>query len=451
MTALDSPVLDEPYEAPAPAPALWTAPRTTAKNREARATDLAPALLTDATWYGTLSAVRDLGSRGVPVIVGYDRATAPARWSRFTSCAVRCPPTHETYHFLDWLHEFGERNPGCVLYPTSDDIAFMISAHRQSLERLFQLFSPRLDSLLQVLDKSRLAAAAERAGLSSAPTWTPADEDALREMVPDLPLPSLVKPRAQILSAGGKGIRVDRREDLVEAWRRLAAAASEHHQALTEAFCLDRPIIQPFVQVSESIYTVDGFVDARGRLVGALACMKLLQLPRRSGAGVYFEHAPLDPDIARGLERLCRETGHIGVFDAEFAVHGDEKLLIDFNPRFYNHMAFEVDRGLPLPWLSYLAATGRGNELHRVARQARREAATATGVYVHGLPMRVMLAAQRASGSMTRAESRRWRRSIVRRNRLSNAAYARQDRLPALADLLQLGIHPRSLVRRAAQ
>jgi len=36
-----------------------------------------PALLADATWYGTLAAARDLGAHGVPVTLASDALSRP--------------------------------------------------------------------------------------------------------------------------------------------------------------------------------------------------------------------------------------------------------------------------------------------------------------------------------------------------------------------------------------
>jgi hypothetical protein len=231
----------------------------------------------------------------------------------------------------------------------------------------------------------------------------------------------------------------------------VRGTACVHSEALEVSPSLDRPIVQPYVQMAESIYTVDGFVDADGTLVGAMACLKRLQLPRRSGPGILFEHATLDPAIEEGMQRLFRDTGYVGVFDAEFAMDGGEKLLIDINPRFYNHMAFEIDRGLPLPWLAYLSATGQGDAIAGELFAARRHAADARGVYVHRLPLRLMLAAQRMSGGMTRAEVRQWRRLLSEEGVLSYAADGRGDHVPFLADIVQQVRHPRALLRKAAR
>ena len=50
--------------------------------------------------------------------------------------------------------------------------------------------------------------------------------------------------------------------------------------------------------------------------------------------------------------------GYFGVFEAEFIRLGDERLLIDFNPRFFGQMGFDVARGLPIVGLAYEAALG---------------------------------------------------------------------------------------------
>lgn len=116
---------------------------------------LAPALLLDATWWGTLAAVRDLGSRGVPVTLAADQPAAPARFSRHVSRVVRCPGASRPEPLLDWLLEFGRRFPGHVLYPTSDEVAWLAAAHREDLARDFRLFGPPLTSLVRLLDKAR--------------------------------------------------------------------------------------------------------------------------------------------------------------------------------------------------------------------------------------------------------------------------------------------------------
>jgi D-aspartate ligase len=138
------------------------------------------------------------------------------------------------------------------------------------------------------------------------------------------------------------------------------------------------------------------------------------------------------------------------VFDAEFLISGDDKLLIDVNPRFYNHMAFELDRSVPLAWLAYLAAVGDERALRQAATAVPSGHAPSDRIYVHRFPALVQLAAQRLTGKMTRAEVGRWRHWIAQGQGVTDPAYGYGDPLPALADAAQLLRHPRSFLRKAA-
>jgi D-aspartate ligase len=409
-----------------------------------------PALLVDATWYGTLAAVRDLGRRGVPVILAYDDAAAPARWSRHARSVVRCPSTKDPEQFLGWLHDFGARHPGCVLCPTSDDVAFLAAAHRDTLAPAFRLFGPSLAGLLELLDKSRLSAAAKRAGLGSPATWSPANEAELERLAHELPLPVVLKARGHFLSHQlGKPVVIHRREELLTAWRQMRDASTDQ-ATVTGIPGIELPIVQAYHAVSERIYMLDGFVDADGTILAAAAAVKCLQMPRRSGPGICFESAALDPALLAGLQRLGQETGFRGVFDAEFLVEGDERLLIDFNPRFYNHMAFEIERNLPLPWMSYLAAIGDQRGVRNAAAELEAERAADGRIYVHRFLTGVLLASQRATGRMSPAEVAGWRRWIARSSDVTNPAYVPGDPLPACAELAYWLRHPRSFLYKAA-
>lgn len=410
--------------------------------------DLPPVLLADATWYGTLAAVRDLGAHGVPVVLASDKGFAPAQWSRFTRRLVRCPPTKEPDRFFQWLLDFGERWPGHVYYPTSDSTAWLAAVYRDSLAKRFTLFSPPASALSALLDKAQMTAAAQSAGLDVPDTWYPRTEAELEQLANELPFPLVVKPRSQVFNLGGlKGDRIGDRAELLASWRRHASrrpASSTHGLPETAV-----PILQRFYPTSERIYTVDGFIDPSGELFATLGCTKLLQLPRGSGSGLVFEESEVGAEIEARLQRFFRSIGFWGIFDAEFLECGDRLLLIDVNPRIYNHMDFEIKRGLPLAWLAYLGALDDRDRLKAAVREARAALPSPGRAYVHRLPTRILLLFQRLSGGMSARETREWRRWLA-----SHAGAANDptrwpdDPGPEVGDvfyhLLQLLQHPRN-------
>jgi D-aspartate ligase len=416
---------------------------------------LSPALLADATWYGTLAAARDLGAHGVPVTLASDAALAPARWSRHVTRTVRCPPTAQGERFLAWLHEFGDRQPGHVLYPTSDELAWLIACHRDELAGKFQLYTPPPETMATLLDKGRLLAAARAAGLPVPQTWLPEDEGEIERLSRELQFPVFVKPRTQLCATRGlKGERVERAQDLAPVWRSLLLPKAQLDRlgaAMTGVGC---PMIQECHQANERIYTVDGFIARNGAMV-TLGCNKLLQHPRRRGPGIVFEEAAVDPAMVAALQRLWRQTGFFGVFDIEFLVDGERTLLIDLNPRLYNHMSFEIERGLPLPWFAYLAASGEENLLEHAMQAARWHPQHRPTVYVHRLPTALMVALQTARGSMSGRECLLWLSKMAGRDgRVMDPSLLAGDGLPALADVVvhavRLMRHPRSFVGQLA-
>jgi predicted ATP-grasp superfamily ATP-dependent carboligase len=407
-------------------------------------------LLADATWYGTLAAMRDLGSRGVPITLACDELLAPSRWSRYATRVVRIPAGRDLAHQLDFLHRFGAEHPGHVLYPTSDESAWVVSCHREELEPKFHLYSPSAEALATLLDKGRLAKAGEAAGLATPRTWLPSDEAEVERIGREFSGPLFVKSRTQIFARGFKGRRVVERDDLLRTWRTRCLPDTGQFQPGGPLEGAHRPLLQAYYVEAESIFTVDGFMDRAGEMV-TLGCRKLLQLPRRLGSGVIFEDAPVPAAVERGLQRLLAQAGFFGVFDAEF-MEGEQLLLIDVNPRFYNHMAFEIERGLPLAWLAYLAALGDTSRLAEAMADARSNDAGSSWAYVHRLPLRLQLAAQGLAGAMTGAERRRWQGWIQdRAGRVVDPTRAPGDGLPALADvalhLKKFLRHPRAFVR----
>lgn len=414
-----------------------------------------PILLCDATWYGTLAAVWDLGSRGVPVTVACETFTAPARWSRYATQVVSCPPSKDSTRFPQWLLDFGRRHPGYVLYPTSDELAWYVARDREELAKHFRLFTPSLEGLARILDKQTLARDGAEAGVDVPETFCPKDEAAVEEVARKARFPVYLKPRTQVLSIGvTKGRRVDTPAELLGAWR-SARASTTYRQDVRDAIPgVDFPILQSSCERAERVYTVDGFVDPTGELYASLACTKLLQRPRSSGPGMIFEHSPLDPAIDEGLRRLCRSTGFCGVFDAEFVEDGDRKRFIDFNPRFYNHMVYEVDRGLPLPWMAYLAAVGNW-EAVRSEVAAAKASSHPPKAYVHRLPAYVMLGLQRLSGGMSGRDLLGWRHWLSdHRAGAVDPACRPGDVKPRIAALaMEAGAflhHPRSYLRHMA-
>src|SRR6185503_2657993 len=110
------------------------------------------------------------------------------------------------------------------------------------------------------------------------------------------------------------------------------------------------------------------------------------------------EEAPLRTELTQKLAALCKRLGYFGVFEVEFIQADGKALLIDFNPRFYSQMAFDIARGVPLPYFIYLAACRREEELQRAVAVANERPGSEGFVYCHRFIFEVLLRGQGLSG-----------------------------------------------------
>ena len=410
---------------------------------------LPPALLTMANYPGTLAAVRSFGRAGIRVTTADPSRLAVSAWSKFTTLRMSAPDVRDTERFVKWLIDFSKGHDKHVLLPTSDDTAWIYSRYRDELSKHFYLNAPRLDVVYGLLNKRQLNQHGLEAGLDVARTWFPETPADLARCSHEARFPVMVKPQTQVMfGLRSKGARVESPDQLERIYNWFLG--QPHHDTLLAIDpSASRPLVQEFYsEAATGIYNVSAFAD-RGRLVMAGAARKLLQQPRRLGVGVCFQEEPVLPHLAAGLERLVARLGFSGVFEAEFIQTAGQDVLIDFNPRFYNQMAFDIARGLPLPLLAYFDALGDRRAFDALCASHATPVEPAGRVYVDILALRVLLSAQRMSGALSREERDAWTQWYEsHRDHCTYAVLNNSDRKPfwfhTLQFALRLGRHPRN-------
>jgi len=401
---------------------------------------------------GTLAAVRSLGRAGIAVTTADPNRFAVSSWSKYTRTRERSPSMRNTAAFLDWLREFGRTRPKHVLLPTNDDSAWLYALHRDELSQVFYLASPPVDVIYNILNKRRLYEEAAAAGLQVPRTWFPANPDDIAQCCREARFPVIIKPQTQVMfKTQSKGAYIESPAALLP--RYLEFSQQTYSDALLS---IDpnagHPMVQEFLaDAASGIYNISAYVR-NGALCGVRASRKLLQQPRRLGIGVLFEEAPIIPELAAGLERLAARVGFSGVFEAEFIQTGDTSLLIDFNPRFYNQMAFDIARGLPLPLLSYLDALGDQERFATLCESVSHDETPGNRVFVDLFAFRMLMFVQRLSGVLTVDEREQWRQwYLAHRDHCTYAVIDRTDAVPAglamMHHLVRYGRHPRNFLR----
>lgn len=402
-------------------------------------------LLLGADYYGTLAAARCFGKHGIAVTMADESKNARALYSRHVRERLVHPPLSEPRALLDWLVEWGKNHPGTLLYPPNDHLSWLFAAHREELEKVFVMYSPSEETIITLLDKKRMHDACASVDIDF-PATHEVSEKTTR-------WPVLLKPRTQVfLESGIKGFIVQDEaalESELARYRQLVkfnAVLTDRHPDVTE------PMVQEYLTAAEtSIFSVSGFVAKDGAIV-ARAAMKVLQRPRKVGIGLCFEGRAIEPVLVEKLSALCKKVGYAGTFESEFIADGDRRLLIDFNPRFYSQMGFDIARGVPLPMLVWHAARGEQAELDREMARAREWRATGGEVYCHKTMLDLVLTLQGMSGQMSKDDVRHWRRWYKDHERtVTDAVRDPDDRMPAMIDAASwakhFAKHPRSFVR----
>jgi hypothetical protein len=250
--------------------------------------------------------------------------------------------------------------------------------------------------------------------------------------------------------------RVESAEEMPEAFRAEREGAVFAQELLARIPDAGMPMVQVWASdASSAIYTVSGFSGQGGKLFCARGSRKVMQRPRDLGVGICFESAPLEPGLEQQLQRLCALAGYQGAFDIEFLEVAGRKLLIDFNPRFYNQMAFEIDRGLPTPWLCWLGAIGDEVALGQAVGEAFTAEPAPGSVFCDQFAAAHTLALQRLAGAVPAFEEQRWRRWYRDHGEHRTDPVARKgDRAPQIAEVLSEVAaalrHPRSFLRKTA-
>lgn len=410
-------------------------------------------LLLGADYYGTLAAVRAYGRAGIRVTVADENSHARALFSRYATSKAIHPPLSRPNELVDWLVEYGSQHPGTLLYAPSDALCWLFAAERERLSKAFVMLCPNESTILTLLDKGRLHEACRAVGIE-VPETQVLDATGVGGLeASKLRYPILLKPRTQVfLESGVKGILVsseaELRAELVRYGEliRFHSVLSERHPEILQ------PMVQQYLPEAETrIFSISGFVDKSGTIV-ARAAMKVLQRPRKLGIGLCFESRELEPPLVEKLAALCKHVGYFGAFESEFIVVDERRLMIDFNPRYYSQMAFDIARGVSLPMMVWHAARGDAIQLATEVDRARSWRGIGREVYCHKKMFDLVLFLQGISGQMSKEDLRKWRAWYANhRDVATDALHDPEDRLPSLIDTASwvrvFARHPRAFVR----
>jgi D-aspartate ligase len=415
-------------------------------------------ILKNGGYNGTLAAARDLGRHGIPAVLLDSQGDTPTAHSRYVTTVFSAPGLSDLNSYAMWLIDFGRQNPGYVLYPTSDDLCWIMDAHRDELAKWFYLYQPEAGGIYELLNKKRLFLHCQAQGVDHPQTWFPTDGEDMVAFASRLTYPVLIKPQTQAgLRVLIKGAVCHSVNEFLSTWANAESFFSYKPEILERDPTASQLMVQRFYpQAATQIYSLAGFVDPENDIFLVRASEKLLQQPATIGVGLCFESRPIYEKPLQQLRRLISELGYCGAFEVEF-IHlkeTDSFLLIDFNSRFYGQMSFEIARNLPIARLCYYAAIGDKSKLLTLAASCRDWDHEPLWKCRIGWMLKLFVTTQTLGGHFTWAERREWLR-WARSGNTVDPIYARDDpgpfqsfRRKVFWNMLR---YPRSSVRKYFQ
>jgi len=303
----------------------------------------------------TCTAVQSLAKRGIGSVVASEKADAPAAASRFCTESVHLPdPREDLLAYRDALLALARREDVRTVIPVRPQDAFLLSRYEEAFAAHVSLVVPPFDRLSAVMDRCRLAAAAEAAGVPVPETRRLSD---VERWEGDL----LVKSRYNVLAApfvDGLGPSdFDTVKDVVH----VADGTPPDLAAIGRAMRHD-PIVQEFIHKSGEYVFAALYED--GEAVATFQHRQIRGNSYTGGGGVYRKSV-YDPELEAVGRALLDELDWHGLACIEYMKHAEtgEYVLTEINPRLWQSLPAAVRAGADFPYYYWLVAMGRADEV----------------------------------------------------------------------------------------
>lgn len=305
------------------------------------------AIVTDALWRKSLSAIRSLGAAGYRVFALGDSRLTTGFYSRYVSRRFIGPSAATDPDgfgaALARAVDAAHGQPAAIL-PMEDASCEWLLARGGGLPASARWLLPAQEAFAVARDKARTFETAMRLGLPCPETYAPHTAEDLRSLLGELPLERfVVKPRIGTGSAG------------VIYGADIAGVQLDVHWATHGPLLLQQRVPPAGAALGVSLLYDDG-----GRARAAFAHRRLREYPVTGGPSTQRVSIPLD-GLGEQSRQLLEGLSWSGVAMVEWKVDPDSgrPLLLEINPRFWGSLALAVRAGVDFPAWYADAALGR--------------------------------------------------------------------------------------------
>jgi len=308
-------------------------------------------------FYTGLGIARSLGEHGIPVIGLTAKPGIYGNYTRYAKIVVSPDSRDQPEALLNRLMELGkELGHRAVIFPTRDDDVIFLDRYRKELSPYFILTVPESAAIQGCLDKWETYLAARKANVQTPRCWLIENENDLRQALPNLVYPCVVKPVAAYhwrksghwaLVGGRKAIGIHSEEELLSEYKAISRADT-------------RMLVQELVAGDDQCLVIAAcYFDRQSNFVAGFNLQKVLQVPQGFGTGCIVQ-ATNRAELFEPAIRLLQEIRYTGIAEVEYKWDATTRQyqLIEVNPRPWDQHRLGRVCGVDLVYLAYLEHAG---------------------------------------------------------------------------------------------
>ena len=292
-----------------------------------------------------LAVIRSLGQAGIPVVCVWHNPREWGRLSKYVSRSVRAPdPLEVDEDYIGVLDELAAEYEGALLVPTTDESLAAIARHKAGLEDRLVVACMDAEGVEGCLNKATTYEMADRAGVPTPQSFSPASSAQLKALRTVLRFPCLLKP-----TVGHLYLRTFRRK------MTMVYNYGELQRAWLEAYELGLEVmVQEFVPGPDHNGVNYNAYVWNGEVLADYTAHKLRSWPEQVGSPRLVLSRNL-PEVVQAGRRLVLGVGVQGFVNVEFKLDAGDGVfkLMEINARHNMSSALSVRCGVNFPLMQY--------------------------------------------------------------------------------------------------
>lgn len=299
-----------------------------------------------------LGAVRNLGRKGVPVVVLDVKKHQAAFYSKYAKGFV-CPhPRYNEEKYIELLQQIGAQLPSKgVLIPTGDTETLALLRHAHQLDSYFYFTNASYEKVNLFINKRLFYQYLEKQDIPHPKTFFPKDENELMVASKHLSFPCIIKPVYPTyfrFDFNTKLFVASSAEQLQSIYRKIH---EKNHEVMVQEIIPGG---------AHTMYGYNAYYDRDGNPHGMFMYQRIREWPLGFGNGCYIQRV-LEPSLEQITTSVVQTIGYHGIVDAEFKRDRRDGLFkfIELNPRVWMQNSYPSRYGCNLPYLAYLDAIGK--------------------------------------------------------------------------------------------